>query len=114
LGPKYAEANIIALLDALLQAYISYGQLANENLAVRYGFVERNNTNDAYVLNDMLGLLMEHDAVARSLTQAQITQLRQSGAFEVCLVRSAKRTQGNEGGGINSKRVWGCLPARRI
>ena len=42
-----------ASFDAGDHAFVSYGPVSNDDLLQFYGFVERDNPSDAYVLEDM-------------------------------------------------------------
>lgn len=42
-----------ASFDAGDHAFVSYGPVSNDDLLQYYGFVERDNPSDAYVLEDM-------------------------------------------------------------
>lgn len=54
-------------LDPGDQAFLSYGPVSNDDLLQFYGFVERENPSDTYVLNNMGPMLREASSVLAML-----------------------------------------------
>eukprot|EP00241_Pyramimonas_parkeae_P002640 CAMPEP_0114224808 /NCGR_PEP_ID=MMETSP0058-20121206/310_1 /TAXON_ID=36894 /ORGANISM="Pyramimonas parkeae, CCMP726" /LENGTH=452 /DNA_ID=CAMNT_0001335319 /DNA_START=144 /DNA_END=1502 /DNA_ORIENTATION=+ len=64
------------------QAFISYGELSNDTLAVRYGHVQPDNEFDVFVFDDLMGWLRGNYSQAQELTSKHISTLRKEGAIE--------------------------------
>lgn len=50
---RHAPISVGAPLDPGDHAFLSYGPVSNDGLLQYYGFVERDNPSDTYVLQDM-------------------------------------------------------------
>ena len=64
------------------QAFISYGMLSNDELLLRYGFVEEGNPADTFVFEDMAKLLESSSPEAAKSIGTRLSALKELGLVD--------------------------------